>query len=325
MANQQAKRDDNRVPGLIVHDSTGAETRQVRATAGNPNAMPVDVLGLSPGTGATSLGKAEDSAHTSGDVGVMELGVANEAQTTFSGDGDYTPRSTDTKGNTMVIGNVASGTADAGAPVKTGGRNNTTRPTLTDGQRGDNQLDTRANLAVTLFAANSANGISTVASNADGQTTTSTTSRLEIMSRNSGFNETGYDRWRNNTEATILASAVRAVTTNGTDQTNYNGRGVMFLLSVTVEAAAETLSLKVQVKDSISGSYGDYVDFGVVYNAATMAPGVYVAVIYPGLLTADLISGAIGKSAPLPRVWRPVITHSASGNWTYSLSSELII
>lgn len=47
MANQQAERDDNRVPGLLIHDSTGAETRQVRGTAANPNALPVEVLGSS--------------------------------------------------------------------------------------------------------------------------------------------------------------------------------------------------------------------------------------------------------------------------------------
>jgi hypothetical protein len=44
------------------------------------------------------------------------------------------------------VGNVASGAADSGNPVKIGGRYNTTKPTLTDAQRGDNQLDVNANL-----------------------------------------------------------------------------------------------------------------------------------------------------------------------------------
>lgn len=35
----------------------------------------VDVTSVVPGTGATNLGKAEDGGHTSGDVGVMVLGV----------------------------------------------------------------------------------------------------------------------------------------------------------------------------------------------------------------------------------------------------------
>lgn len=43
-----------------------------------------------PGTGATNLGKAEDAAHTSADVGVMMLGVRKESSSqTTSADGDY--------------------------------------------------------------------------------------------------------------------------------------------------------------------------------------------------------------------------------------------
>lgn len=56
-----------------------------------------------PGTGSTNLGKAEDAAHTSGDTGVMSLGVANEAQSNLSGtDGDYTPIATNRKGNSYT-------------------------------------------------------------------------------------------------------------------------------------------------------------------------------------------------------------------------------
>jgi hypothetical protein len=61
-----------------------------------------------PGTGATNLGKAEDAAHTSGDVGVMSLAVANEAQSNISGtDGDYTPIGTNRKGTVYVAETLA--------------------------------------------------------------------------------------------------------------------------------------------------------------------------------------------------------------------------
>jgi len=88
--------------------------------AGTNNIGDVDVLSIIPGTGATNLGKAEDSAHTSGDVGVMSLAVSNVAQATFSADGDYTPIATDLKGNVMVVGNVANNASDSGNPVKIG-------------------------------------------------------------------------------------------------------------------------------------------------------------------------------------------------------------
>ena len=51
----------------------------------------VDVTSVVPGTGATNLGKAEDAAHTSGDTGVLMLGVRHDAlddQGEFS-NGDY--------------------------------------------------------------------------------------------------------------------------------------------------------------------------------------------------------------------------------------------
>jgi len=61
--------------------------------------MQVDVVSIVPGTGATNLGKAEDAAHTSGDVGVMPLAVRNDALATLGGaDGDYAPLQVDAFG-----------------------------------------------------------------------------------------------------------------------------------------------------------------------------------------------------------------------------------
>jgi hypothetical protein len=60
----------------------------------------VDVTSIVPGTGATNLGKAEDAAHTSGDVGVMPLAVRNDALATLGGaDGDYAPLQVDATGS----------------------------------------------------------------------------------------------------------------------------------------------------------------------------------------------------------------------------------
>lgn len=50
----------------------------------------------------------------------------------------------------QVEGTVASGATDSGNPVKVGGVYNSTKPTLTDGQRGDLQLNSRSDLLVSL-------------------------------------------------------------------------------------------------------------------------------------------------------------------------------
>jgi len=52
------------------------------------------------------LSKAEDSAHTTGDTGVMPLGVANEAMASFGANGDYPPIPTDVKGRPVVTGSI---------------------------------------------------------------------------------------------------------------------------------------------------------------------------------------------------------------------------
>jgi hypothetical protein len=52
----------------------------------------VDITSIIPGTDATSLGKADDAVHSSGDTGIMALGVRNDTLATLVGtDGDYTP------------------------------------------------------------------------------------------------------------------------------------------------------------------------------------------------------------------------------------------
>lgn len=58
------------------------------------------------------------------------------------------------------VGNVASGAADSGDPVKVGGVFNTALPTLTSGQRGDLQVDSSGRLIVNVGAGGGSGGTS---------------------------------------------------------------------------------------------------------------------------------------------------------------------
>lgn len=70
---------------------------------------------VTPGTGASNLGKAEDAAHASGDVGVMALSVRQDTAAALAGtDADYQPLITDASGrlhvnvgNTVTVGSHA--------------------------------------------------------------------------------------------------------------------------------------------------------------------------------------------------------------------------
>lgn len=62
---------------------------------------------ITPGTAATSLGKAEDAAHSSGDVGVMALGIRNDALAATAGtDLDYLPPTLDSDGRMVTVSNA---------------------------------------------------------------------------------------------------------------------------------------------------------------------------------------------------------------------------
>lgn len=73
---------------------------------------------VTPGTGATNLGKAEDAAHSSGDVGVMALAVSNENQTAFgAASGDYAPISVNRYGQSYVTAPPPSHASSNGTPI----------------------------------------------------------------------------------------------------------------------------------------------------------------------------------------------------------------
>lgn len=71
---------------------------------------------VTPGTGATHLGKAEDAAHASGDTGVMPLAVRRDANTALvSSDGDYAPLQVDASGSLKV--NITAGAGSGGTSI----------------------------------------------------------------------------------------------------------------------------------------------------------------------------------------------------------------
>lgn len=78
--------------------------------ADTANGLDVDVTRVVPGTGSTNLGKQEDAAHASGDVGVMALAVRkNTAAALSDADGDYTPVQVDSTGALRVAASGLSG------------------------------------------------------------------------------------------------------------------------------------------------------------------------------------------------------------------------
>jgi hypothetical protein len=92
------------------------------STAGTGGPIAMDSKGkaiITSGTGATDLGKAEDSAHTSGDVGVQALGVRNNNAAVFAGtELDYSSIAVNSKGAPRVDVDIAMQNSNANALLK---------------------------------------------------------------------------------------------------------------------------------------------------------------------------------------------------------------
>lgn len=104
----------NSIQGAKVNlrDSSGVEIGTlgdpIRVDPTGDTIQPVSgTVTVVPGTGPTDLGKAEDSGHTSGDVGVMALAVRRDSGTALASPGnDYIPITTDQDGKTWVSGAI---------------------------------------------------------------------------------------------------------------------------------------------------------------------------------------------------------------------------
>lgn len=120
--------------------------------------------------------------------------------------------------------------------------------------------------------------------------------------------------------ATILPSAVRAATTTSQRQTNPGALGVTLFLNVTANpGGAETLQVSIQMVDVLSGAKRILATFPVTTAAAN---ATYVYILCPGASEAIATANVEVQPLPLPEQFEVVVTHSASGNWTYSLTAS---
>jgi hypothetical protein len=110
---------DNNIGNVDIASALPAGSNAIGKLAANSGVDigDVDVTSIVPGTGATNLGKAEDAAHSSGDVGVMPLAVRNDLPEALGGaDGDYSPLQVNAAGSLYTKDE----TGEAGSILVTG-------------------------------------------------------------------------------------------------------------------------------------------------------------------------------------------------------------
>lgn len=115
-------------------------------------------------------------------------------------------------------------------------------------------------------------------------------------------------------EATLLVSAARTETTNTDDQINDGWKGLYYFFDITAVPGIDTVQVKVQVKNPVSGAYTSIFD-----GAELSETGLTVVVIYPTALDGSGALAGVGEVG-LPRTWRIQILHSGEGSFTYYLA-----
>lgn len=154
-------------------------------------------------------------------------------------------------GTSTVQGNVASGVADSGNPVKVGGIYMTTRPTFTDGQRGDIQIGTRGSVNVTVLPPDNGSTSGWKADNVDAVAVSSTVDKFTAITRGTVYNGTTWDRMPGNTTGVFIGShtpgTAAANLGKAEDAVHTSGDVGVMALTVRADTAAAT-----------AGTTGDY-------------------------------------------------------------------
>jgi hypothetical protein len=143
--------DVTRLPALVAGSAIIGNVRIDQTTPGTTNAVSAAVTSIVPGTAATSLGKAIDTALGATDTGVLAMGVRDDALATLTeADGDVTVMRTNARGAqwvaldstaaqtvTLAAGTAAYGKLSANSGVDIGDVDVTSVPTDPFGANAD--------------------------------------------------------------------------------------------------------------------------------------------------------------------------------------------
>jgi hypothetical protein len=179
------------------------------------------------------------------------------------------------------------------------------------------RTDTQGNQQVALYQPNSNTAMNVLGAGADG--VNNGLGGYVAPSMNYACNDLStptWDRWRNNTDVTALASASYN-TTQTVNLKNYNGRGIQVVFDMTAVGATTNWTLAIKNKDAVSGKFITVLTGTAVSTNVTSAYRVY-----PGL-TAVANTDVNGF---ITRDYQIVVTAGGSLNAsTFSVGVQTIL
>jgi len=133
------------------------------------------------------------------------------------------------------------------------------------------------------------------------------------------YNDTTWDRERNNTEGTLLASAAYTTTTSSADTINYNSSALALFVDVTSITASPSVTAQLDWKDPVSGDYEPI----WIATVAIVGTGEYIYLFdLGGLGSAGEYDEAV--NIRIPRTFRLTMTHADADSITYSVGLALM-
>lgn len=109
---------------------------------------------------------------------------------------------------------------------------------------------------------------------------------------------------------TLLVSAARTADAASADQDQSNFGGGHIIVNVTA-AVTSTLTVTIQGKDPISGSY-----YTILAGTALTGTGMQILKVFPGI--AGVAGGSVSDT--LPDSWRVNAVKGDASSWTYSIA-----
>lgn len=227
---------------------TITDGQQVPCQTGTRGSASIQVLGADSATGVAAFAPTNDVIAVQNGLTTATQNLAFDGTQWFRFRGDVT-------GGLWTQGAVASGAADSGNPLKMGGKYNSTKPTFSDGNRGDLQLGTRGSLAVTLFPTDSATAL-TLYNNADAATASITS--MTFGSAMYLFNGSTMDRQRSITGwsavGTGVHTSVPAPTSSANGANAYVSSTALEANHVIKASAGNLYSFEVSADATLSGA-----------------------------------------------------------------------
>lgn len=130
------------------------------------------------------------------------------------------------------------------------------------------------------------------------------------------YNDSTWDRARNNVACTIYASAARTAAPTLVDMVNYNARGLIICINCTAIVATPSVVFVVEGKDSIPGDY-----WTMLSSVPIVATGKTVLMLGPTLTEAANLKA----NCLIPRTYRVRPVHGDADSITYSVSVDEVL